>query len=249
MKKVKDRLKHLLLKPYERDSGVSRFHSETNSHKSANHNYEIIMMMKPSNLYGRSYRKKGERHMEDQSKAIVEGKPLEYPEIVQDTVEVEFPEITDFVRNMKLKSGIFGFQKEDVYEKMQQLNKMYQSRAQQMRDQNRGQLKQMRKQQQEELEDMKARLAAERAEEQQKLAEEQQAMKEKVDAEQKEAYEKMQEQIAAARIEIRREMQAQMDEKTAQQKRELTMISEELERLNERFLLLKTRIVELAEQE
>ena len=67
--------------------------------------------------------------MEEQSKAIVEGKPLEYPEIVQDTVEVEFPEITDFVRNMKLKSGIFGFQKEDVYEKMQQLNKMYQSRA------------------------------------------------------------------------------------------------------------------------
>ena len=127
--------------------------------------------------------------MEDQSKAIVEGKPLEYPEIEQDTVEVEFPEITDFVRNMKLKSGIFGFQKEDVYEKMQQLNKMYQSRAQQMRDQNRGQLKQMRKQQQEELEDMKARLAAERAEEQQKLAEEQQAMKEKFDAEQKEAYE------------------------------------------------------------
>ena len=104
-------------------------------------------------------------------------------------------------------------------------------------------------QQQEELEDMKARLAAERVEEQQKLAEEQQAMKEKFDAEQKEAYEKMQEQIAAARIEIRREMQAQMDEKTAQQKRELTMISEELERLNERFLLLKTRIVELAEQE
>ncbi len=192
---------------------------------------------------------KGGGSMEEQSKAIVEGKPLEYPEIVQDTVEVEFPEITDFVRNMKLKSGIFGFQKEDVYEKMQQLNKMYQSRAQQMRDQNRGQLKQMRRQQQEEIEDMKARLAAERAQEQQKLAEEQQAMKEKFDAEQKEAYEKMQEQIAAARVEIRREMQAQMQEKADQQKRELTMISEELERLNERFLLLKTRIGELAEQE
>ena len=165
--------------------------------------------------------------MEDQSKAIVEGKPLEYPEIVQDTIEVEFPEITDFVRNMKLKSGIFGFQKEDVYEKMQQLNKMYQRRAQQMRDQNRGQLKQLRKQQQEELEDMKARLSAE----------------------QKEAYDRMQEQIAAARVEIRREMQEQMQEKADKQKRELTMISEELERLNERFLLLKTRIGELAEQE
>ena len=157
------------------------------------------------------------------NRAKQSGKRLEYPEIVQDTVEVEFPEITDFVRNMKLKSGIFGFQKEDVYEKMQQLNKMYQSRAQQMRDQNRGQLKQMRRQQQEEIEDMKARLAAERAQEQQKLAEErekqeaeraelqaqmekeraelkeqaekeQQVLKEKFDAEQKEAYEKMQEQ-------------------------------------------------------
>lgn len=187
--------------------------------------------------------------MEDQSKAIIEGKPLEYPEIVQDTIEVEFPEITDFVRNMKLKSGIFGFQKEDVYEKMQQLNKMYQSRAQQMRDQNRGQLKQLRKQQQEELEDMKARLAAEREQEQQQIVEERQAMKEKFDAEQKEAYDRMQEQVAAARVEIRREMQDQMQEKADRQKRELLMISEELERLNERFLLLKTRIGELAEQE
>lgn len=40
-----------------------------------------------------------------------------------------------------------------------------------------------------------------------------------------------------------------MQEKADQQKRELTMISEELERLNERFLLLKTRIGELVEQE
>ena len=51
------------------------------------------------------------------------------------------------------------------------------------------------------------------------------------------------------RVEIRREMQAQIQEKADQQKRELTMISEELERLNERFLLLKTRIGELVEQE
>ena len=49
---------------------------------------------------------KGGGSMEEQSKAIVEGKPLEYPEIVQDTVEVEFPEITDFVRNMKLNIWI-----------------------------------------------------------------------------------------------------------------------------------------------
>ena len=162
-----------------------------------------------------------------QETSEVQGRMLEVPEVVPGTASVDFPEIADFLRSMKMKSGLFGFQKEDVYEKMQQLNKMYQTRAQQMRDQNRGQLKQLRKQQQEELEDMKARLSAE----------------------QKEAYDRMQEQIAAARVEIRREMQEQMQEKADKQKRELTMISEELERLNERFLLLKTRIGELAEQE
>ena len=77
----------------------------------------------------------------------VQGRMLEVPEVVPGTASVDFPEIADFLRSMKMKSGLFGFQKEDVYEKMQQLNKMYQTRAQQMREQNRGQLKQMKKQQ------------------------------------------------------------------------------------------------------
>ena len=61
--------------------------------------------------------------------------PLEVPEIVPGAPAVDFPEISDFLKSMKLKGSLFGFQKEDVYEKMQKLNSMYQTRAQQLRDQ------------------------------------------------------------------------------------------------------------------
>ena len=76
---------------------------------------------------------------------------LEMPEVVPGMAPVDYPEITEFLQKMKIKTGLFGYQKEDVLEKMQQLNSMYQSRAQQMRDQARGQLKQMKKQQQEDV--------------------------------------------------------------------------------------------------
>ena len=90
--------------------------------------------------------------------------PLEVPEIVPGAPAVDFPEISDFLKSMKLKGSLFGFQKEDVYEKMQKLNSMYQTRAQQLRDQARGQLKQMKKQNQEEAEDLRRRLEQEKEE-------------------------------------------------------------------------------------
>ena len=92
---------------------------------------------------------------------MLEYKPLEVPDVVPGSTSVDFREINDFLRNMKIRSGLFGFQKEDVYEKMQKLNSLYQARAQQMRDQARGQLKQMKKQQQEELEELRGRVAEE----------------------------------------------------------------------------------------
>ena len=73
--------------------------------------------------------------------------PLEMPDVVPGAASVDYPEINEFLQKMKIKTGLFGYQKEDVLEKMQQLNSMYMSRAQQMRDQSRGQLKQMKKQQ------------------------------------------------------------------------------------------------------
>ena len=79
-----------------------------------------------------------------------EFQPLEMPDIVSSTMPIDYPEISEFLQKMKIKTGLFGYQKEAVLEKMQQLNGMYQNRAQQMREQVRGQLKQMKKQQQEE---------------------------------------------------------------------------------------------------
>ena len=87
-----------------------------------------------------------------------EFEPLEMPEAVAGVVTVDYPEINEFLQKMKIKTGLFGYQKEDVLEKMQQLNSLYQSRAQQMRDQARGQLKQMKKQQQEDVIEIRSHL-------------------------------------------------------------------------------------------
>ena len=48
----------------------------------------------------------------------IEYTPLEVPEVVPGVTAVDFPEISDYLKNMKLKGSLFGFQKEDVYEKM-----------------------------------------------------------------------------------------------------------------------------------
>ena len=62
---------------------------------------------------------------------VNESKPLEVPEVVPGAAAVEFPEINDFLSRMRIRSGLFGFQKEDVFAKMQELNTLYQNRLQQ----------------------------------------------------------------------------------------------------------------------
>ena len=62
-----------------------------------------------------------------------EVKLLEMPDVVSGTVPADYPEISEFLQKMKIKTGLFGYQKEDVLEKMQQLNSLYQNRVQQMR--------------------------------------------------------------------------------------------------------------------
>ena len=46
--------------------------------------------------------------------------PLEMPDVVPGPAPADYPEINEFLQNMKLKTGLFGYQKEDVLEKMQQ---------------------------------------------------------------------------------------------------------------------------------
>jgi len=153
-------------------------------------------------------------------------KPLEVPEVVPGMAPVDFPEISDFLKGMRIKSGLFGFQKEDVYEKMQQLNSLYQTRIQQMREQNRGQLKQMKKQQQEELEEIRS-----------KMRKDQEAAKEQ-----------MEQELARAKEEALKEAKKQSEEEVARCHRELAMIQEEMDRLIERLTLLKNKVNTVAEE-
>ena len=53
-----------------------------------------------------------------------EVKLLEMPDVVSGTVPADYPEISEFLQKMKIKTGFFGYQKEDVLEKMQQLNSL-----------------------------------------------------------------------------------------------------------------------------
>lgn len=172
--------------------------------------------------------KEMEKGMETENKAqegVLEYKPLEVPEVVPGSANVDFPEINDFLRNMRIRTGLFGFQKEDVYEKMQKLNSLYQARAQQMRDQARGQLKQMKKQQQEEIEDLRAELEKEKAEA------EAQAEKAKAQAEKE-----------------LEELRAQAEEGKESRRRELELVREEIDRLIERLSVLKNKVSEAEEK-
>ncbi|MCI8597485.1 MAG: hypothetical protein HFJ10_03440, partial [Lachnospiraceae bacterium] len=102
-----------------------------------------------------------ENHTEEKE---MEFQPLEVPEVPAGAVSTDFPEIGDFLENMKIKGSLFGFQKEDVFLKMQQLDTMYQHRVHQMREQTRGQIKQIKKQQQEEQEEIRKHLKKEEEE-------------------------------------------------------------------------------------
>ena len=164
-------------------------------------------------------------------------KPLEVPEVVPGAAPVDFPEISDFLKGMKIKGSLFGFQKEDVYEKMQQLNGLYQTRVQQMREQTRGQLKQMKKQQQEEREDMRSRMEREK--------EEAKAQMEKELAETKA---RMEQELVSAKEKAVAEAKAQSAAEVEKCHRELALIREEMERLIERLMLLKNKVNTVAEE-
>ena len=53
--------------------------------------------------------KHGDAGKEKQDSA--EYTPLEVPEVVPGVTAVDYPEISDFLKNMKLKGSLFGFQK------------------------------------------------------------------------------------------------------------------------------------------
>ena len=179
--------------------------------------------------------------------------PLEVPEVVPGVAPVDFPEISDFLKSMKIKGSLFGFQKEDVYEKMQQLNGLYQTRVQQMREQNRGQLKQMKKQQQEELEDIRCKMEREKEEAKAQFDQELAEAKTQLDKELAEAKAQFEQELAQSRAQMQQELEqakaqavldakAQSKEEVDKCHRELGLIREEMDRLIDRLMLLKNKV-------
>lgn len=64
----------------------------------------------------------------------------------------------------------------------------------------------------------------------------------------KEARQAMQEELAEARISIRREQEAKNQEEREKHNRELVMIREEMERLIERMTLLRNKVDTVSEE-
>lgn len=174
-----------------------------------------------------------------EEKRNTEYRPLEVPEVVLNVPATDFPEITDFLKRMRLKNSMFGFQKEDVYAKMQQLNSLYETRIQQLREQTRGQLKQIKKQQQEDLEERNRKAQEEYRSE---LEEANRRELEKYKQELEEANKREQEQY-------RRELEEKDREAAERHRRELAMVREEMDRLIERLTQLRNKMYSVSEED
>lgn len=181
---------------------------------------------------------------------------LEVPEVVPNAAPVDFPEISDYLKNMKIRGSLFGFQKEDVYAKMQELNRLYQERMQQLREQGKGQIRQIRRQQQEELEAMRSlhrqekeeleaalagkmqELEAARVQAEQDLEQEKLIKKQEIDA----LRAKMEEGLTLARIQIREEQELKNREAAEKKRQGLLGIREDLSRMVDHLAQLRGRI-------
>jgi len=175
-------------------------------------------------------------------------KPLEVPEVVPGVAAVDFPEISDFLTGMKIKGSLFGFQKEDVYEKMQQLNGLYQTRIQQMREQTRGQLKQLKKQQRDEMEDIRRKMKEEQVafqtQQEQVMAEARMQMQQELE----ESRMQMQQELETAKEQALQEIRDRKREEEEKSRRELVMIQEEMGRLIDHLVRLQNKVNEVAEE-
>lgn len=197
---------------------------------------------------------------------------LEVPEVVPNAAPTDFPEISEYLKNMKIKGSLFGFQKEDVYTKMQELNQLYQQRVQQMREQSKGQIRQMHRQHQEELDavgslheqektELETALAertgerealetalAERTQELQEL-QELKGQLEAVLAEKEQELAKMKEELVHAKIQIREDLERTNRQAAEKRRQGLLGIRDDLSRMVEHLGQLKGRVGGVAREE
>lgn len=152
--------------------------------------------------------------------------------------ELEFPEVRDFLAGMKVKKGLFGYDKEDVLQKMQQLDRMYRERLLLLK----GRLEEEKRVVREELEQERGN-AAEYSENIKREAE--------IYAEQlrREAQEEREELREELRREERAILLAELAEERKTHQKELSLLDEELNRTAGQIKELQARVKKMAEEQ
>lgn len=140
----------------------------------------------------------------------------------------EFPEVSEFLQKMQIRKSVFGYDKEDVMLKMQQLNRLYQERMLMVK----GQLEQERGKAKEEMDRIRAQAEEEAAQ-----------IRALAQADAEELRRQMETDKEALVEQIRKEEQEKllvvMKEKRAERGKELRMLGEELKRVTEQLQNLR----------
>lgn len=166
----------------------------------------------------------------------------------------DFPEVSEFLQKMQIRKSLFGYEKEDVLIKMQQLNRLYQDRLLVLK----GQMEQEKKaakaeserirQEAQEQADLLRDLARTEAEQlkQEALQLQQEARQEaeKIQREMQEQHDQLVEQI---RKEEREKILADLKEQQALHQKELALLGEELGRASEQMQRLKSHVAQMTE--
>lgn len=139
---------------------------------------------------------------------------------------MDFPEVSEFLEHMQLRKGLFGYEKEDVLSKMQQLNRLYQDRLLVMK----GQMEQ------------ESRNVREEAEK------ERQAAREEAEQIRREAREQLEQQREQIRLEERQAILAELEEQRETHRKELALLSDELARAAEQLQGLRGHIGQMTEK-
>ena len=145
--------------------------------------------------------------------------------------QIEFPEASEFLQKMQIRRGVFGYDKEDVMIKMQQLNRLYQDRLLILK----GQMEQERQAAREEI----RRVQIEAKAEAEHLKQEARAEAEQMQKEMEEQREAMVEQI---RQEERAKLLAKVQGKRKEHRKELGLLEEDLNRAAEQLQGLKGHV-------
>lgn len=162
----------------------------------------------------------------------------------------EFPQVSEFLEKMQIKKSMFGYDKEDVYLKMQQLNRLYQEQlfwikgqveaARTEAEQMRREAEEIREKALKQAEQMRQETLKEAEQMRQEAAEEAERLK----TEARQKIEEMKEQIRETE---RASLARELEEKNSVLRKELGLLEEEMNRSVVQLNGLRDRVNRMTE--